>query len=380
MEKTIKTEKLPIYSWAKEIEEGALKQAKNLANLPVAYHHIAIMSDVHEGYGMPIGGVLATKNAVVCNAVGVDIGCGMRTTRTTLKKGQVNEKIDEILHQISRSIPTGFYHHKEAQESEIFNHPPASPIIEQEIEAAKKQLGTLGGGNHFMEILYDSEERIWLMVHSGSRNFGYKTAQYYHKKALAFHPEYKDLAWIETDRKIGREYFDAMNFCVEFARQNRNHMLSTIVEIVESYLDKFEHTMPLDIHHNFASLEEHFGKQVYVHRKGATRAFEGEEGIIPGSMGTPSYIAKGLGNELSFKSCSHGAGRRMSRKKAKKEFTIESLREELDNKGIKLVATHKAQALEEAPGAYKDIDEVIKKQNDLVEILYRLEPLGVVVG
>lgn len=380
MEKTIKTEKLPIYSWTREIEEGALEQAKNLANLPVAFHHIAIMSDVHEGYGMPIGGIMATKGAVVPNAVGVDIGCGMRTTQTSLKLEEIKPKIKDLLHEVIRSIPTGFYHHKVKQDSELFKNPPESPIIAQELEAAKYQLGTLGGGNHFIEVLKDKDDQIWFMVHSGSRNFGYKTAEYYHKKALAIHSEHKDLAWLETDKKIGREYFDAMNYAVEFARLNRTHILDKVIEVVTRILGNFENKLPLDIHHNFASFEEHFGEQVYVHRKGATRAFKDEEGIIPGSMGTPSYIVRGLGNEKSFKSCSHGAGRCMSRKKAKKTFEFNQLKKELEDKKITLEAAHKSQALEEAPGAYKDIDEVIKKQEDLVEVIYRLEPMGVVVA
>lgn len=379
MEKIIETEKLPIYSWAKEIEMGALTQARNLANLPIAFHHIAIMSDVHEGYGMPIGGVLATKNAIIPNAVGVDIGCGVRACETEITFKNIELLLERIVSDIARSIPLGFSHHKEPQSSDIFYHPPKSPIIQEEIESAKHQLGTLGGGNHFLEILKDSKDKIWLMVHSGSRNFGYKTAQYYHNKALVQHPAFRDLAWLEIE-SLGKEYYDAMNFCVEFARQNRVRMLETILESLKRYYGDFEHKLPIDVHHNYASYEEHFGEQVYIHRKGAVKAFKDDLVIIPGTMGTYSYVAKGLSNEKSFCSSSHGAGRRMSRSQAKKEFNFSQLKKELNEKGIKISAAHKAQAVEEAPGAYKDVKEVIELQKDVIEVIEKLKPIGVVVG
>ncbi|MCX6811360.1 MAG: RtcB family protein [Candidatus Berkelbacteria bacterium] len=330
MEKIIETDKLPIYSWAKEIELGALTQARNLANLPIAFHHIAIMSDVHEGYGMPIGGVLATRDAIIPNAVGVDIGCGVRTCETGIVFKNIELLLERIVSDIARSIPLGFAHHKEPQSSDIFYHPPKSPVIQEEIESARHQLGTLGGGNHFLEILKDSKDKIWLMVHSGSRNFGYKTAQYYHNKALVQHPAYRDLAWLEMEG-LGKEYYDAMNFCVEFARQNRVKMLETILEALKRYFGDFEHKLPIDVHHNYASLEEHFGEQVYVHRKGAVKAFKDDLVIIPGTMGTYSYIVKGLGNEKSFCSSSHGAGRRMSRSQAKREFNFSEIKKQTKN-------------------------------------------------
>ena len=404
MEKIIKTDKLPIYSWAKEIEMGALTQARNLANLPVAFHHIAIMSDVHEGYGMPIGGVMATKNVIVPNAVGVDIGCGVRACETEITFKNIELLLERIISDIARSIPSGFTHHKEPQSSDLFyhldeddelaeasgrgyhgrksmvvHHPPKSPVINQEIESAKYQLGTLGGGNHFLEILKDSKNKIWLMVHSGSRNFGYKTAQYYHHKALVQHPAFRDLAWLDIEG-LGKEYYDAMNFCVEFARQNRVRMLETMLESLKRYYGDLEHKLPIDVHHNYASLEEHFGEQVYIHRKGAVKANKDDLAIIPGTMGTYSYIVKGLGNVKSFCSSSHGAGRRMSRSQARKEFNFSQIKKELADEGIKISASHKASAVEEAPGAYKDIKEVIELQKDVIEVVEELKPIGVVVG
>jgi tRNA-splicing ligase RtcB len=379
MEKIIETEKLPIYSWAKEIEMGALTQARNLANLPIAFHHIAIMSDVHEGYGMPIGGVFATKDTIVPNAVGVDIGCGVRACQTEITFRNIELLLERIVSDIARSIPLGFAHHREPQMADLFYHPPKSPIINQEIEAAKYQLGTLGGGNHFLEILRGDNDKIWLMVHSGSRNFGYKTAQYYHNKALVQHPAFRDLAWLEMEG-LGKEYYDAMNFCVEFARQNRVKMLEVLLEILKRYYGNFEHKLPIDVHHNYCSLEEHFGKLVYIHRKGAVKAFKDDLIIIPGTMGTYSYIVKGLGNEKSFCSSSHGAGRRMSRSAAKKEFNFSQIKKELAENGIKISAAHKSQAVEEAPGAYKDVKEVIELQKDVINVIEELRPIGVVVG
>ena len=380
IKKTIKTEKIPIKLWTDEIEEESLRQAKNLANLPVAFKHIAIMPDVHVGYGMPIGGVAALKDAICPNAVGVDIGCGMRATKTSIRKKDLEkELLREMVIDIARTIPLGFKHRKERIEAELFKNPPEVPVVLEEIGRAKHQVGTLGGGNHFLEIQYDEEDRIWLMVHSGSRNFGYKTAQYYHNKALVQHPAFRDLAWLEIEG-LGKEYYDAMNFCVEFARQNRVKILETILESLKRYYGDFEHKLPIDVHHNYASYEEHFGEQVYIHRKGAVKAFKDDLVIIPGTMGTYSYIVRGLGNVKSFCSSSHGAGRRMSRSQAKKEFNFSQLKKELNEKGIKISAAHKAQAVEEAPGAYKDIKEVIELQKDVIEVVEELKPIGVVVG
>lgn len=386
MEKIIETDKLPIYSWAKEIEMGALTQARHLANLPIAFHHVAIMSDVHQGYGMPIGGVLATKDAIVPNAVGVDIGCGVRACETEIAFKNIELLLERIISDIARSIPLGFSHHKEPQSSDLFYHPPESPVIQEEIESAKHQLGTLGGGNHFLEILNDTKNKIWLVVHSGSRNFGYKTAKYYNDKAFAKHPAFRDLAWLEMGShgtetgSLGREYYDAMNFCIEFARQNRVKMMEVMIESLRRYYGDFEHKLPIDVHHNYCSLEEHFGKQVYIHRKGAVRAQKGDLVVIPGTMGTYSYIARGLGNEKSFCSSSHGAGRRMSRRAAKKEFNFSALKKELAENGIKISASHKSQAVEEAPGAYKDVKEIIELQKDVIEVVEELKPIGVIVG
>ncbi len=384
-------EGLPVYAWTDvdELDNETIKQLKNVEKIPCAYDHIVLMPDAHVGYGVPIGTVVALKNAVSPGMVGVDIGCGVRACETEITFKNIELLLERIISDIARSIPSGFAHHQEPQDADLFYHPPQSPVIEQELESAKHQLGTLGGGNHFLEILKDSKDKIWLMVHSGSRNFGYKTAQYYHHKALVKHPAYRDLAWLEMGSRgsdgagtedLGREYYDAMNFCVEFARQNRVKILEAMLESLKRYYGDFEHKLPIDIHHNYCSAEEHFGEQVYIHRKGAVKAFKNDLIIIPGTMGTYSYIVKGLGNEKSFCSSSHGAGRRMSRTQAKREFNFGQIKKELAEKGIQISASHKSQAVEEAPGAYKDIKEVITLQKDVIEVVEELRPIGVVVG
>lgn len=381
MQKVITTERVPIKLWLDDIEEGALAQARNLANLPFAYKWIAIMPDSHEGFGMPIGGVLATEDVIIPNAVGVDIGCGMLAARTSLTALDT-DTIHQIRGQIKLQIPTGFEHHKSAQFWEGFERAPDIPIIQQELESARRQLGTLGGGNHFIEIQQGSDGHIWLMIHSGSRNFGFKTANFYHNTARAlcdrkqYELPHRDLAYLPMDTCEGREYFTAMNYCCDFAHANRVLMMERVGEILAkttgaSLLEK------INIHHNYAALENHYSREVLVHRKGATKASTDTVGIIPGSMGSKSYIVKGLGNPESFKSCAHGAGRRMGRKQAMR--TLDLAREQEKMSGI-IHDLRSRSALDEAPGAYKDIDEVMRLQQDLVSISITLEPLASIKG
>lgn len=373
----ITSERLPIKLWADKIEQQALDQAKNLANLPFAFKWVAIMPDCHPGYGMPIGGVLAAREVIIPNAVGVDIGCGMYAAQTDLH-GLESRDIEEALRLIRQAIPLGFNHHKSDQAWQGFNRAPDSPVIQQELASARRQLGTLGGGNHFIEIQKGSDKHIWIMLHSGSRNFGLKTAEHYHKKAVSllakadFEIASKDLAYLSMDSSLGREYFEAMNFCCEFALANRALMMHRVGEV---FADLFGATFlqELNIHHNYAALEEHFGRRVLVHRKGATLAEKGARGIIPGSMGSSSYLVRGLGNPESFNSCSHGAGRKMGRKEATRLLNLTEEQHKL--KGIQHGMRSKRN-LDEAPGAYKDIDEVMRQQQDLVEIEITLKPLG----
>lgn len=375
--KVITTEKHPIKLWCDDIDEGALQQARNLANLPFVHGWIAIMPDSHRGYGMPIGGVMATEGVIVPNAVGVDIGCGMSAVQTNLRGLDVGT-LKEIMGRVRERIPVGFSHHPERQPWEGFDRAPDIPIIQQELNSARRQLGTLGGGNHFIEFQVDEAGDVWVMLHSGSRNFGLKTANVYHKLAQQLCERWhvqlpdKDLAFLPMDTKEGQEYFAAMSYCLEFAQESRAHMMRSIVAAVNESA-RAEQVGQVNIHHNYAAMEHHHCKNVLVHRKGATRAMQGEIGIIPGSMGSPSYIVLGLGNPESFHSCSHGAGRRMGRKEAERTLVLADEQKRME--GI-IHGLRNAADLDEAPGAYKDIQSVMEQQKDLVEIAVRLRPLG----
>jgi tRNA-splicing ligase RtcB len=375
------TERAPIKLWLDDIEEGALQQARNLANLPFVYKWVAIMPDSHQGYGMPIGGVLATQGVIIPNAVGVDIGCGMGAVQTSLE-GMDTATLKEIMGRVRKVIPVGFNHHKEAQSWEGFDRAPDIEIIQKELNSARRQLGTLGGGNHFIEIQQDEEGNVWIMLHSGSRNFGLKTANVYHKRAQALCERWhvqlpdKDLAFLPMEEQVGQDYLSAMSFCLEFARASRAHMMRAVTRIVTDVTGA-DLVGEVNIHHNYAALENHYGKNVWVHRKGATRAGKGERGIIPGSMGAFSYIVEGVGNPESFHSCSHGAGRKMGRKEAGRRLNLEEEQAKMSGivHGLRSVGD-----LDEAPGAYKDIDQVMENQKDLVKILVRLNPIGSIKG
>lgn len=381
MRQVITSERIPIKLWLDDIEEGALQQAKNLANLPFSYKHVAIMPDSHQGFGMPIGGVLATKDMIISNAVGVDIGCGMLAVKTSLREIDA-DAIKTIIGKVREVVPLGFNHQSTPQEWDGFDVAPDIEIIQKELTSARKQLGTLGGGNHFIEIQSGSDGHIWVMIHSGSRNFGLKTADVYHKKAVAMCERWvsnipdKDLAFLPLDTLEGQEYLTAMNYCLDFAFANRALMMKNILEIV-SDLTGATIEQEVNIHHNYAQIENHFGEDVIVHRKGATKATTDTIGIIPGSMGSHSYIVSGKGNPDSFMSCSHGAGRKMGRKQA--ERALDLVQEQEKMKGI-VHGLRSVSNLDEAPGAYKDIDVVMENQKDLVDILVELTPLGNMKG
>jgi tRNA-splicing ligase RtcB len=381
MQKIITTERVLIKLWLDDIEEGALQQACNLANLPFAFKWVAVMPDAHEGFGMPIGGVLAALGTIVPNAVGVDIGCGVLAARTDLAN-ITQDTLRNVLAGIRQEVPLGFEHHKVNQPWSGFDRAPDLPIIQQELPSARRQLGTLGGGNHFIEFQQGSDGHIWIMIHSGSRNFGFKTANVYHKTAQALCsrkgwelPD-RDLAYLPMDSREGEEYFTAMNYCCEFAKANRALMMQRVSEVA-AMVTGAKILEPINIHHNYASLETHYGREVVVHRKGATKASRDTVGIIPGSMGAKSYIVKGLGNPESFESCAHGAGRKMGRKHAIRSLDLET--EQAKMQGI-LHGLRTRSALDEAPGAYKDIDEVMALQRDLVEISVTLTPLASIKG
>ena len=385
--RVITTEKLPIKMWLEEIEDGALAQIKNLANLPFAFKHIAIMPDSHQGYGMPIGGVLATKGVIIPNAVGVDIGCGMCAVKTSLTELD-KETLKNIMGEIRKVIPVGFNKHNEKQDESLMPEAPdILPVIcSREYNNALKSLGTLGGGNHFIEIQKGNDGYIWIMIHSGSRNLGKQVADHYNKIAEKLNEKWfssvdkkQELAFLPLDSDEGKSYIREMNYCVDFALANRSLMMDRIIEIFSKLPKPIVFEKTINIAHNYATMENHFGENVMVHRKGATLASEKTIGIIPGSQGTKSYIVKGKGNAESFNSCSHGAGRKMGRGQAQKDLNLEDEVKKLDDMGV-IHAIRGDKDLDEAPGAYKDIDIVMKNQKDLVDVLVELTPLGVIKG
>lgn len=396
MKKVITTEQKPIKLWLNDIEEGALQQAKNLANLPFVFKHVAIMPDSHQGYGMPIGGVLATKDVVIPNAVGVDIGCGVCAVKTSLERiGRAdlkkilggNKKGDK---GIRAQIPLGFSHNPQNQPDrympDVRRFVVDLPIISREYEAARKQVGTLGGGNHFIEIQQGDDGFIWLMIHSGSRNLGYKVANHYNAIAVCErkkqkHPVPKSwqLAYFPLKSTHGQNYLHEMQYCVDFALANRDLMMQKVQQCVVDIIGDVNFAEPINIAHNYAALEAHFDEEVVVHRKGATRAYENQLGIIPGSQGAKSFIVKGKGEPESFMSCSHGAGRKMGRKQAQRQLDLKSEMKKLDKLGV-LHSVRGKRDLDEAPGSYKDISVVMSNQEDLVTIEVGLTPLAVIKG
>ncbi len=380
----IRTGRIPLKIWAFDIDEQTLEQARNIAELPFAFHHGAVMSDAHVGFGMPIGGVMAADGAVVPNAVGVDIGCGVAAERTSLE-GLSSKELKSIQKSIASTIPLGFSHWKTPQKWDGFRDAPDVPVVIRELDSARYQLGTLGGGNHFIEVQKGDDGFIWIMVHSGSRNFGFTIAGEYAKKAKQAakkqHLELPDyqLSPLMLGTKEADEYLAAMNFALRFAHASRQRMLKQVREIIGKYRKGMTCSGQVSIHHNYAAQETHFSKQVIIHRKGATSARKGERGIIPGSQGTCSYITEGLGNPESFMSCSHGAGRVLGRKEAVRTLNLKHEKTLLDKKGI-YHSIRSQKDLDEAPGAYKDIDKVMEAQKDLVRPLITLSPLLVVKG
>ena len=370
-------------------EEGAIEQAKKIADLPFTFHHVALMPDTHQGYGMPIGGVSAFENIISPFCVGVDIGCGMQFVKTSLDAKDLDENtLKRIMSAIRKAIPVGFKKHEKMQG--LLHMPDGGrvgelPIVREEFNNARKSLGTLGGGNHFIEVQETDDGKVGIMVHCGSRNLGKKIADHYNDIAIALNekwytsiPKEWELAFLPIDSDEGQAYLAEMNYALEFAKANRTLMMNRIKDIFWERLDiHFED--PVEIHHNFARMENHFGKNVMVHRKGATSAKDGELGIIPGSQGSASYLVKGKGNKDSFMSCSHGAGRQMGRKQAQRTLNLADEIKKLDDLGV-IHAIRTVDDLDEASGAYKDISVVMKEQEDLVDIVHELKPLGVIKG
>lgn len=379
---------VPIKMWLDNIDNNAMEQAVDLASLPFAFKHIAIMPDAHAGLGMPIGGVLATKGVVVPNAVGVDIGCGMCAVKTNINAKELSRStIEKIIKNIYQAIPVGFDHQNKPQDESLMPQGyniKGMPMMKSLYESALRQLGTLGGGNHFIELQRASDDSLWIMMHSGSRNIGKQVADHYGKVAkyynkLWYSEVIPGLEFLPIETQYAKEYFNEMEYCVKFAFANRRLMMERVCDIIQNELKNVDFEPMINIAHNYAAWEHHFDNNVIVHRKGATRAYKGEIGIIPGSMGTRSYIVEGLGNPESFMSCSHGAGRVMGRKEAIKKLNLKDVIKFMDEKKI-VHSIKDVNQLDEAPAAYKDIDIVMKNQADLVRPIETLYPIAVVKG
>ena len=389
---------LGIKSWAGFLDDMCLKQASNLAHLPVARKHIALMPDAHGGYGMPIGGVLFTERAVVPYAIGMDIGCGVILVDLHLKRDQLMSDKDGrfalTLKMTKDKVPTGFETHKLAYTEEealnlmdVQSPPRESSLDPYWFDKSLPQLGTLGGGNHFIEFQQDENENVYIMLHSGSRSLGKSICDFYHKRALEKNKRYHsilpdpELAFIPRGDEDFSRYLEAMNFAMAWAETNRRLMLEAAINAVATCVPEFEEaSVVADCHHNYAAWENHYGIDGIVHRKGAVRAREGELVLIPGSMGTASYLAEGLGNPESFNTCQHGAGRAHTRGEMRRSMTTEQVYAEMAEAGVALVTPDPGHVMEEAPGAYKDIEDVMERSADLVKPVKRLTPLGVIKG
>lgn len=383
--------KTVVKMWTPDIDDLAREQIKNLASLPFVHHHIAIMPDCHAGMGMPIGGVLPTKDVVIPNAVGVDIGCGMCAVKTNILAQSLTPEMlrKEIMTGIRERIPLGMDHHQWPQDEK---HLPTGfeieklPVVKSQYNSIHHQVGTLGGGNHFIELQHDEEGWLWVMIHSGSRNLGKQVGDFYNKRAKWFNELYYSkvepeltLPFLPLKTPEFNNYWSEMNYCIAFAKCNRHLMMERIKEVIVDALPQAEFEPAIDIAHNYAAFEEHFGKTCIVHRKGAVRARVSEVGIIPGSQGTSSYIVEGLGNPDSFMSSSHGAGRLMSRTQAIKTLDLQEEIKKMEAKGI-IHGLRVQKDLDEAASAYKDIDQVITLESDLVKVKTKLEPIAVIKG
>ena len=361
---------------------------RNVSRLPCLYKHVALMPDAHLGIGSMVGSVIATKDAVIPATVGVDIGCGMAAIKTPFKSSILDGKLKDLRHQIERTIPVGFNEHKDAvDESNEWNAWSEFGDLHKGVQHRKskamKQLGTLGGGNHFVEVCLDTEDNVWLMLHSGSRNIGNEIATRHIETAKSLHKlsELPDpnLAYFIQGTDEFKNYWHDLEWAQRYAMKNREVMMKRLVYQFNRMFNDGKEFVPeiaVNCHHNYVSPEVHFGEEVYVTRKGAIRADVGMFGIIPGSMGAKSFTIKGLGNPESFNSCSHGAGRKMSRTAAKKRFS----REDLERQTAGVECRKDKGVIDEIPGAYKNIDEVMRNQSDLVEVVAELKQVVCVKG
>jgi tRNA-splicing ligase RtcB len=382
---------VPVSIYTDDVEEQSLQQLVNISRLPIVHHHVAAMPDVHLGIGATVGSVIPTLKAIIPAAVGVDIGCGMMATRLSLSANQLDEKkLRGIFNQITRDVPVGFDQHDKALahaakpfqkglQRILEKHPGVQKRVGKHSDWTR-QMGTLGGGNHFIEVCLDEAGGVWVMLHSGSRGIGNAIGTYFIELAKRDSQENlpdRDLAYFREGAQHFDDYVEAVGWAQDYARANRAEMMELVLDAMRRHLPAFGVTgSAVNCHHNYVERETHYGESVWLTRKGAISAREGELGIIPGSMGARSYIVRGKGSAESFHSCAHGAGRRMGRNAAKKHFTVENLVEQ--TKGV--VCRKDEGVLDEIPGAYKDIDAVMANQTDLVEVVHTLKQVLCVKG
>jgi tRNA-splicing ligase RtcB len=386
----------PVKIWTDEVDAYARAQLINVAKLPFIHHHVAAMPDVHGGIGATIGSVLATHQAIIPAAVGVDIGCGMAAVRLSLTANDIDEPaLKKVFDQISRDVPVGRAQHRDDRALTDAARPfdaPLSVMTAKHPQLHKafgkfsnwvNQMGTLGGGNHFIEVCLDEADQVWVMLHSGSRGIGNAIGHYFIELARRDMERWfiqlpdRDLAYFPEGSEHFADYVEAVTWAQAYARENRDQMMQLILAALARHLPAFQPTLAVvNCHHNYVDRERHYGENVWVTRKGAIRARAGDLGIIPGSMGARSYIVRGKGNPESFCSCAHGAGRRMSRTAAEKQFTVADLTAQTAG----VICRKDQGVLDEIPGAYKDIDQVMANQADLVEVVHTLKQVVCVKG
>ncbi|MGE3319888.1 MAG: RtcB family protein [Candidatus Berkiella sp.] len=392
----ITTGKVPVKIYTDQIDDSAYQQLKALSQLDIIHSHIAAMPDVHCGIGSTVGAVIPTKHAIIPAAVGVDIGCGMQAVKLSLKAHQLPDNLKNIRLAIEEAVPVGFNAHssddirlqacqpfKQGIETILEKHPALLKIARQIDKKWMSQLGTLGGGNHFIELCIDDENSIWVMLHSGSRGIGNAIGTYFielAKKDMGVHLKnlpHKDLAYLKEGTEHFQDYLTAVQWGQDYAYANRNEMMTMIIQVLNRFLPAFTlEAQAINCHHNYVTTETHYGESVYLTRKGAIRAGKGDLGIIPGSMGACSYIVRGKGVDSAFHSCAHGAGRVLSRNEARKRFGTRDLIAQ--TQGVE--CRKDKQVLDEIPSAYKNIDTVMENQSDLVDVLYRLKQVVCIKG
>lgn len=392
----IENGRVPVKIFTDDLEPHARQQLANVAQLPIVFGHVAAMPDVHAGIGATVGSVIPTRRAIIPAAVGVDIGCGMSAVRLSLKAEQLPDGLAHLRTAIESTVPVGFDEHGEAdarRDACASLAPRLTEIVRKHPEIAKmqrdhknkwvRQIGSLGGGNHFVELCVDESRHVWIMLHSGSRGIGNCIGRYFiahAREAMLKHDAHlpdSNLAWFDEGSKLFADYVEAVGWAQDYAFANRRELMDLIAGALRRELPAFAATREaINCHHNYVAQEEHFGERVYITRKGAISARKGELGIVPGSMGARSFIVRGRGNPESFCSCAHGAGRRMSRAEAKRRFSRADLAAQTEG-----VECRKDRGvIDEIPGAYKDIDRVMADQTDLVEVVHTLKQLVCVKG